>query len=157
MDPQRNATWCVWVYVCPAADTPMSTSVAPFGRRHMASALASDTVSPDAAPTLTTTVTIFWRLCEDRDSMPVSLAYSMPYSVCTSALSRQVSEHSLAPIPTACGNAQQRAPCPSCRRHHGGSLAAPHPHRRQEDVHISDRLHRVYIAHIVHTRRSWYL
>ena len=72
----------VWLYIWPAAST-LNVAVdsgIPFARKHMISALASDTMRPNAAHTTTIPPTIFLRCLGDCETTPAWSAESMPQS-----------------------------------------------------------------------------
>ena len=72
----------VGLYTWPAAST-LNVAVAsgiPIVRKHMISVLASETVRPNAAHTVTITTIIFLTCSGDCEMTPASSAYSMPHS-----------------------------------------------------------------------------
>ena len=80
--PPRYTNSCVFLYTWPAAST-LNVAVAssiPLVHKHMISVLASETVRPNAAHTVTITTIIFLSCSGDCETTPASLAYSMPHS-----------------------------------------------------------------------------
>ena len=80
--PPRYTNSCVHLYTWPAAST-LNLAVAsgiPLVRKHMISVLASGTVRPNAAHTVTITTIIFLSCSGDCETTPASSAYSMPHS-----------------------------------------------------------------------------
>ena len=74
--PPRYTNSFVWLYTCPTAST-LNVAVdsgIPFVRKHMISVLASDTVRPNAAHTITITPTISLSCSGDCETTPASSA-----------------------------------------------------------------------------------